>query len=111
MRKRVWVPLVLIALLVITFFVGPVPDEPVYSNQLPQLPSSLTQLQRYIEQSEDSMPTREDNQARIVWYDSVPTVTDFSVIYLHGFAGSYQDGYPLNVSVADSLGASLYLSL
>ncbi len=110
MRKRVWVPLVFIVLLVITYFVGPVPNEPVYSDELPSLPSSLNQLQLHIEQSEDAMPTREDNQARIIWYDSVPTVTDFSVVYLHGFAGSYQDGYPLNVSVADSLGANLYLS-
>lgn len=110
MRNGIWITVVILSLLGISYWLGPVPEDPVYANQLPQLPSSLTSLQQYVEQSEATQPVREDNQARIVWHDSVPTVTEYSVVYLHGFAGSYHDGYPLNVNVADSLQANVYLA-
>ena len=53
---------------------------------------------------------RADNQARIRWQGSSPHVTEYSFVYLHGFAGSYRDGYPLNVNVADAFGANLFLA-
>jgi pimeloyl-ACP methyl ester carboxylesterase len=37
-------------------------------------------------------------------------MTEFSLVYLHGFAGSYRDGFPVNVKLADTLGANLFLA-
>ena len=109
MKKRYWVILVLVLGITVTYFSGPVPDTPVYSEKLPKLPSNLSALETYINKGEDSLPVRKDNQARIVWQNK-PVQTEYSIVYLHGFAGSYRDGYPVNKNIADSLHANLYLS-
>lgn len=110
MKKRLWIPVPIILLLILGYFLGPRPDEPVYDFTLPSYPADLSQLEKIIQESESSLPLRDDNQARIIWSDSIPRVTPLSIVYLHGFAGSYRDGYPLNVNVAKALGANVYLS-
>lgn len=110
MRKRYWLLAVLFLVVLITYFSGPKPPDPVYSAQLPALPDELQALEGWLRTREDSLPIREDNQARIVWQADSPSVTEYSVVYLHGFAGSYRDGYPVNVQLADTLQANLYLS-
>ena len=110
MKKRVWIPLLTLILLVVTYFAGPIPTDANYSRFWPSLPASLTALDTYVKQSEAQFPVRADNQARIRWQGSSPHVTEYSFVYLHGFAGSYRDGYPLNVNVADAFGANLFLA-
>ena len=109
MKKRYWFLLVLIAALTITYFSGPVPAKPEYSTSLPELPSGLKKLEAYVNKGEDSLPVREDNQARILWHNKSEK-TEYSIVYLHGFAGSYRDGFPVNKNIADSLKANLYLA-
>lgn len=89
---------------------GPKPRAPHYTNKWPVVPEGLNALEDYIRQTEAAQPIRKDNHARVIWQDSVPTKTEYSFVYLHGFAGSYRDGYPLNVNVADTFGANIYLS-
>ncbi|APG61355.1 alpha/beta hydrolase [Christiangramia salexigens] len=110
MKKRYWLLLVIIISLIIGYFLGPVPPEPEYSNELPVLATDLKILERDINASEDSMPVRKDNQARIIWQNNLQKKTEYSLIYLHGFAGSYRDGYPVNQNIADTLNANLFLS-
>lgn len=110
MKKRYWAFLAFIAVILVTYFTGPTIPKPVYSEQLPDLPSQLEQLGNYVQRREAGLPVRKDNQARIVWQQEMPQVTEYSLIYLHGFAGSYRDGYPVNVNIADTLNANLYLS-
>ncbi|WP_026935316.1 alpha/beta hydrolase [Christiangramia echinicola] len=107
MKKRYWVIIILIIGLIITYFSGPVPDKPDYSTDFPELPSDLKALENYINRMEDSLPVRPDNQARIVWQEE-PVKTEYSIVYLHGFAGSYRDAYPVNKNIADSLKANIY---
>ncbi len=102
--------MLVLAVLGISYLTGPVPATPVYSEDWPTLPAALPALQAQIDQSEADCPTREDNQARIRWHNDTAAVTEYSFVYLHGFAGSYRDGYPLNVNVADTFGANIYLA-
>jgi pimeloyl-ACP methyl ester carboxylesterase len=110
MKKRYWFLLLFLGLLVITFFSGPRIPKPVYEPELPQVPNDLAALEEYIQRKEAEQPIRKDNQARILWQDTFPRKTEYSLVYLHGFAGSYRDGYPVNVNIADTLDANLYLS-
>ncbi len=110
MKKRVWIPLVIFVALLIAYLAGPVPSDPTYSEVWPRIPSALPTLHDYVKQTEAKQPVRDDNQARIRWYGDSLQVTEYSFVYLHGFAGSYRDGYPLNVNVADTFGANIYLS-
>lgn len=102
--------IIITLILIVTYFSGEVPDEPEYSTVLPVLKEDLSDLQRQLEQREDSLPTREDNEARIEWYNSEVKKTTYSIIYLHGFAGSYRDGYPVNQHIADTLKANIFYS-
>lgn len=110
MRKRYWFLLIFLPLVGITYLTGPTVPKPQLTTSLPDLPDELDELEAYIEQKERSLPVREDNQARILWATDDSKVTEYSIIYLHGFSGSYRDGYPVNVNIADSLGANIFLA-
>ena len=110
MKKRYWIPAVIFLVLVITYFTGPRIPQPTYTDDLPELPNDLSALEQYVEKREAKLPVREDNEARILWQGKEPAVTEYSVVYLHGFGGSYRDGYPVNVNLADTLEANLYLA-
>lgn len=110
MKKRYWIAGAVVIVLLITWFSGPKIPHPEYDRQLPQLPVQLPELEQYVKQREAEQPVRADNQARIVWQNEIPKKSEYSIVYLHGFAGSWRDGYPVNVEVADTLGANIYLS-
>ncbi len=110
MKKRYWFILVLIIILIVTYFSGPKPEDPTYNDSLPSLPEDPFSLEKSIQNSEDSLPVRRDNQARILWHKDKHQRTEYSIVYLHGFAGSYQDGFPVNTNIADTLKANIYLS-
>ncbi|WP_081211773.1 alpha/beta hydrolase [Salegentibacter sediminis] len=111
MKKRYWIILILLLVLVVTYFSGPKPINPNYTLELPEIPSSnLKLLEDYLKKTEAKHALREDNQARIKWQEEPPQVTEYSIVYLHGFAGSYRDAYPVNVNIADSLNANIYLA-
>lgn len=101
--------LLLLAVVFLAACGSPLPKEPVYTMDLPDLPNSLPALEKYIQEKEAHAPTREDNQAHISWYKGEIQKREYAIVYLHGFGGSYRDGYPLNKQVADSIGANIYM--
>ena len=110
MKKRYWIPGLLLALLAIAWLLGPPPPEPVFGDKLPGVPTQADSLERYVSDKEQKFDLREDNEARIRWADSSRSRTPYAFVYLHGFAGSYRDGYPWNVNLADTFGANIYLA-
>ena len=110
MKKRYWAILLFIMLGVITYFAGPVPSNPTYSSELPEIPSALDKLEEFVVEKEASLPVRENNEARIIWQNDNPKKTEYSIVYLHGFAGSWRDAYPVNVKIADTINANLFLA-
>lgn len=51
-----------------------------------------------------------DNEARIIWHDSIGVSTGISIVYLHGFSASQEEGDPIHTEVAKRYGANLYLA-
>ncbi|WP_235299621.1 alpha/beta hydrolase [Portibacter marinus] len=82
--------------------------KPNYDFDFREIEKPLKSLQDSIAMAESNFPIREDNQARIDFYNNQPIKTDYSVVYLHGFAGSYMDGFPANQIIADTLKANVY---
>lgn len=109
-KKYAWGIVIFLALLIITYFSGPVLTQPEYEEELPQLSISLSEVEELVESNEKKAPVREDNQARILWNDSSRKVTEYAFLYLHGFAGSYRDGYPLNKIVANHFHSNIYMA-
>lgn len=108
MKKRFLFPGLLVAILVATYFSGPKIPVPVYQSALPQVPGAVDELDRYITQLEDDPRIRRDNHARIQWYGCKVEKTEYAIVYLHGFGGSWKDGWPANQQLADSLAANIY---
>lgn len=89
---------------------GPRPSRPVYDNQLPEVPAAPT-LENFIKAHESTHKLRPDNEARIVWADdSTKAVTEFAILYLHGFSASQGEGDPIHKAIAKKYGCNLYLS-
>jgi len=110
MRKRTWwiiIPLILI----IAYFLGPTPDSSEYSTELPVLPPESVNLPQYILQKESTHKIKPDNQARIIWAnDSLKEITEYSIVYLHGFSASQAEGEPTHRQIAKKFNCNLFLS-
>ncbi len=102
---------ILIGMLIVIYALGPHPATPVYEKDLPQVPAGTNELQAYIRHNEAMHKLKPDNEARIVWYnDSVKEKTPYSIVYLHGFSASQEEGRPIHTNIAKEFGCNLYLS-
>jgi len=108
MRKKWWLLIPLLLLLI--YFLGPRPKDPAYSIAMPAVPTEMTALQSYIHDQEATYRLKPDNEARIVWADSVRKKTAYAIVYLHGFSASQGEGVPTDIDIARKYGCNLYLS-
>lgn len=110
MRKRNWL-FILPLLLLIVYLLGPKPSTPVYSSDMPAVPSGANDLVNYVASEEAAHKLKKDNEARIVWFnDSLKNITPYSIVYLHGFSASQEEGDPVHEKIAKEYGCNLYLS-
>lgn len=97
--------------ILILYWVGPNPADPVYTNDLPALSDTPQQLEMYVAEQEKKHLIKPDNQARIVWYnDSLKNTTEYALVYLHGFSASQEEGNPVHRNLAKAFGCNLYLA-
>lgn len=101
--------LLAVAALLLLYLLGPQPAVPQLSDQLPVVDEQLSTLERKLALAEDSLDLRPQNEAKIVWFDSVRP-TKLVLLYLHGFSASRKEGYPTHHRVASHLKANLYLA-
>ncbi|MEO8713319.1 MAG: alpha/beta hydrolase, partial [Parafilimonas sp.] len=100
----------IIILLTVIYFLGPHPKTPVYSSALPNVPSNAAALDNYIGSNEAQHKLKPNNEARIIWFDSSKTKTEYAIVYLHGFSASEEEGKPIHTNIAKEFGCNLYLS-
>ena len=97
--------------ILVLYWVGPNPADPIYTNDLPVLSDSPQQLEMYVAEQEKKHQIKPDNQARIVWYnDSLKNTTEYALVYLHGFSASQEEGNPVHRNLAKAFGCNLYLA-
>ena len=107
-KKTAWIFIIL--LLVIGYLMGPKPAKPEYSMDLPSVPEAA-QLNGFISSKESQHKIKPENEARVVWCnDSSSQKTEYSIVYLHGFSASREEGAPLHRDIARQFGCNLFLS-
>lgn len=106
-RAKWWIYAILV--LVIIYLMGPRPSTPVYDKKLPEVPTGPA-LESFVAQHESIHKLRPDNEARIVWADSSKAITDYAILYLHGFSASQGEGDPVHKTIAKKYHCNLYLS-
>lgn len=109
-RKVLKFVLLLGAILLLVYFLGPKVATPTLDKSLPEVTSNLGQIEQEIIRREAAIPNiKPDNQARIVWADSIPRKTAYSIVYLHGWSASQEEGDPVHLETAKRYGCNLYL--
>ena len=109
--RRKWFFILIPIVLLLLYFAGPHPSKPIYSLSLPELPDSPAAVQQEVLQEESAHHVKSDNEARIIWAnDTTKAVTDYSIVYLHGFSASQEEGDPVHRNIAAKFGCNLYLS-
>jgi len=102
--------LISLSILLIAYFIGPNPSTPKYDPKLPEIAASMP-LDSFIADHESRFPVKPDNQARIIWADSVSKKeTEYSIVYLHGFTASPMEGEPVHRNISKRFGCNLYLA-
>jgi pimeloyl-ACP methyl ester carboxylesterase len=105
-----WVGIVTV-ILCIAYLLGPRPEPPKFDKTLPEINFASNDLEGFIAKGEGEWPVKEDNEARIVWADSLNKVqTAYAIVYLHGFSASQEEGDPVHTTIAKTFGCNLYLS-
>ncbi|RME92682.1 MAG: alpha/beta hydrolase, partial [Bacteroidetes bacterium] len=102
--------LALVGLLVLIYLNGPWPHFEAFDGSPEMEIPPLAGLAAQIAAQEAAVAKlRPDNEARIVWADSVRK-TPCSVVYLHGFSASQFEGSPIHERFAQRYGCNLYLA-
>ena len=100
----------IIIVLGLLYFLGPKVEAPNLNKPLPQVEKDLLVLANEISAREAMVSNiKADNQSRIIWADSVPTKTEYSIVYLHGWSASQEEGSPIHSETARRYGFNLYL--
>lgn len=102
----------ILAVAALVYFAGPRATATIPDAALPQVTQNLAQLEQEINASEAAVKDmKRDNQARIVWADTVKKEkTRYSIVYIHGFGASWAEGEPIHRNLAKRYGANLYLA-
>lgn len=108
-RKRIFITFPLLVLVAV-YFLGPTPHQNVWSRDLPTVPQEPDELEAYVAANEAKHQLKPDNEARIVWNDSSRAKTEYSVVYLHGFSASQEEGDPVHIDFAKKFHCNLYLA-
>lgn len=108
-KKTVYITFPIILILAV-YFLGPTPPRNKWSLALPEVPQDPAALEAYVAKNESLHKLKPDNEARIIWNDSTKTKTEYSVVYLHGFSASQEEGDPVHVDFARTFGCNLYLA-
>jgi esterase/lipase len=107
--RRKWIVIIPLLLLV-AYFAGPAPSTPSLNTSLPVVPSQPDALDAYVRANESTHKVKPDNEARIIWADSTQkSITDYSIVYLHGFGASQGEGDPVHRNMARRFHCNLYL--
>ena len=92
----------------VIYIVGPQPSTPHYIKDIPVI---LDDVENYVKIKESEHRLKKNNEARIVWAnDSLKSITEYAIVYLHGFSASQEEGNPVHRNVAKHFGCNLYLS-
>lgn len=102
--------LLAIAALTLIYLVGPHPSFNDPQTPLLTVPQDADGLEQYILNEESKHTLKPDNEARIIWYDSLKRKTPYSIVYLQGFSASQKEGDPIHRMVAETFGCNLFLN-
>lgn len=99
----------LLIIFVAIYILGPHPEDPILNKSLPKIADNLD-LDSLVHAMEQSVKTKPNNEAKIIWHDSSKKRTEYAIVYLHGFSASQMEGDPIHKNIAQLFQCNLYLA-
>ncbi|GAB4006439.1 alpha/beta hydrolase [Spirosoma migulaei] len=101
----------LLAVMIVGYLLGPTAHSDPIKDEPITLDPDLVKLEQSIAESERKQNLRLDNEARIIWADSLHKIkTPYSIVYLPGFSATWAEGDPVHKQIAAHFGCNLYLA-
>lgn len=101
---------IIVLLLGAIYLLGPRVEKPNFDPTPVIIDVPIQELETWINQKEEQVGNvRHGNASKILFKDSIPKKTKYSVLYLHGFTASGKEGEPVHNMVAQALEANLYI--
>ena len=104
--------LVVLMALAVIFVMGPQTEKPTIDGKVPVVEQvvDLQVLKQEIDTKESiTQFIKPDNASRILFADSIPSKTEYCLLYIHGFSASPHEGYPVNQDFAKHYGMNAYI--
>ncbi len=110
MKKAAYFGLFIIIALALGFMLGPKAREPHLDPSPISISVPIDSLDGWLAYRESSFKTlKPGNEAEIIWLNDSVQVTEYAVVYLHGFTASKAEGGTLHRDFAKRFGCNLYL--
>ena len=111
MKRFLLITGLLMVVMTVGYLLGPSAHPKAITYEPITLNTNLTKLEQTIAESEQQSNLRPDNEARIIWADSLHKVkTPYSLVYIPGFSASWAEGDPIHKQIAKRFGCNLYLA-
>jgi len=91
------------------YLLGPHPEKPFFDDVLPYISNHIS-IDDYVSEMESNYKIKDNNEAKIIWADSSHQVTEYAIVYLHGFSASQMEGDPVHRNIAKQFKCNLYLA-
>lgn len=99
------------AVIAVGYLLGPTAHSDSIREEKVVLDPDLVKLEHNLAESERKANLRPDNEARIVWANSLHKVkTPYSIVYIPGFSATWAEGDPIHKQIAAHFGCNLYLA-
>ena len=95
--------------MVAIYLLGPHPEKPYFDNALPYISNQIS-VDDYVSKMESNFNIKSNNEAKIIWADSLHQETEYAIVYLHGFSASQMEGDPVHRNIAKQFHSNLYLA-
>ncbi|PQJ78580.1 alpha/beta hydrolase [Polaribacter porphyrae] len=99
---------ILIIILILIYFLGPKVETPNLSYNLPNVTNDLSEINTQVNLENLNKNIRKGNESRLIWADSIPTKTEYSVVVLHGFSASPAENEVLYTNFSKRYKTNLY---
>jgi esterase/lipase len=91
------------------YFLGPHPSPAIIENTLPNIPEQVN-IDSFVQAGEKQHKLKANNEAKIIWADSSHQLTEYAIVYLHGFSASQMEGAPVHENIAKAFHCNLFLA-
>lgn len=109
MKKRYMLPLFVVIVGLIVYWLGPrLPVIPV-NTVLPVIQTGIAHIEEYVAGQESGQTIKPGNESIILWGDTIYRPTTYVLLYLHGFSASRYEGYPMTHDFVKEFRVNAYL--